>query len=167
MIGENFESGGFGGPVLKLTGMGGSAAVVSGARGGWIINHQYIIGGGIYSSQTDMAANDSLNFDMEYLGIELEYVHNPGELFHWSASTLIGWGDVNFHHKSSAKDYDIDNENFFIIEPAVNGEVNVATFFRLGAGLSYRYVAGVDRLGLSDVDIRGLTFLLTFKFGKF
>lgn len=167
LIGQEFESGGFGGPVMKITGMGGSAAIVTGARGGWIINHQFSIGGGIYGSQTDVAANDSLNFDIDYLGLELEYVHNPNKLFHWSAYTLIGWGDANFKHKSDAIDYDIDDENFFIIEPAINGEMNVATFFRLGAGLSYRYVVGVNRLGLSDADVRGLTFLLTFKFGTF
>ena len=167
LIGQNFESGGFGGPVMKLTGMGGSAAIVTGARGGWIVNNQFVIGGGIYGSQTDASANDSLNFDIDYLGLELEYVHNPKDLFHWSAYTLIGWGDANFNHKNEAKDYDINDENFFIIEPAINGEMNVTSFFRLGAGLSYRYVVGVDRLGLTDSDVRGLTFLLTFKFGKF
>lgn len=167
LIGNGFDSGGFGGPVIKVTGLNGSMAAVTGARGGWIVNHQFIIGGGVYGSQTNVQANDTLNFDLDYVGLELEYVHNPNKLIHWNAYMLIGWGDINFEHRIESIDLDLNKENFFVLEPAVNGEMNVTNFFRLGTGLSYRYIVGVDRLSLNDGDLRGLTFQLMFKFGKF
>jgi len=38
--------GGFGGPVLKASTVNGSPALFVGGRGGWIINHSFILGGG-------------------------------------------------------------------------------------------------------------------------
>ncbi len=55
----------------------------------------------------------------------------------------------------------------FVLEPAVNAELNVTTWFRLNAGVSYRFVTGVTQVGLDNGDFSGPTATLTFKFGTF
>jgi len=55
----------------------------------------------------------------------------------------------------------------FVLEPAVCAELNITNWFRLNAGVSYRLVAGIEQVGLSDSDFSGLNATLTFKFGRF
>ena len=43
----------------------------------------------------------------------------------------------------------------------------VASFFRIGTGVSYRFVSGVDLNGLRDKDFSGPAAVVVFKFGKF
>ena len=40
LISGKVESGGFGGPTLKVTKMKGESGLLIGGRGGWIINHK-------------------------------------------------------------------------------------------------------------------------------
>jgi hypothetical protein len=49
----------------------------------------------------------------------------------------------------------------------VNLMLNVSKNFRIGLGGSYRFVNGVDLVGLDNDDISGPSASLTFKFGKF
>ena len=44
-----FASGGVGGPVVKFSQLLDQFAVFAGARGGWIANHSFVIGGGVYT----------------------------------------------------------------------------------------------------------------------
>jgi hypothetical protein len=56
LINGEIESGGFGGPVLKVTSINGENAVMIGGRGGWIINHSLVLGGGGYGLVTEVKA---------------------------------------------------------------------------------------------------------------
>jgi hypothetical protein len=47
LINGEIESGGFGGPVLKVTSINGENAVLVGGRGGWIINHSFVLAAGV------------------------------------------------------------------------------------------------------------------------
>jgi hypothetical protein len=60
-----------------------------------------------------------------------------------------------------------ESDFVMVIEPAINAELNVTTWFRLNAGVSYRIVAGVDQVGLDNSDFSGPAASLTFKFGRF
>ncbi|MBN1426023.1 hypothetical protein JXA88_15850, partial [Candidatus Fermentibacteria bacterium] len=42
------ENGGFGGLVVKFSQLADQTAVFVGGRGGWILNHTFVIGGGGY-----------------------------------------------------------------------------------------------------------------------
>jgi hypothetical protein len=44
----NVEHGGFGGPVVKFTQIKDEFGVLVGGRGGWIINHSFVLGAGGY-----------------------------------------------------------------------------------------------------------------------
>ena len=83
------ETRGFGGPVAKITTINGQSAILLGGRGGWIFDHRFVIGGGIYTLVTEVdAAGDilpaqgPLDVDFSYLGLEMEYVFRPNALIH-------------------------------------------------------------------------------------
>src|SRR4051794_928589 len=46
LLSRPFQSGGYGAPVVSYTRFAGTDSVLIGARGGWVLNHQLVIGGG-------------------------------------------------------------------------------------------------------------------------
>jgi len=170
------EHGGFGGPVIKFSQINNKNALLVGGRGGWIIDHRITIGGGGYglitkvptiNSQVDGA--DSLSLGMGYGGFQLGYIHNSNRMIHFAFQTLIGGGGVSHMQWDNEFDFNFEEEGdgFFILEPSVDVVLNVSTFFRICAGISYRYISGVDLDGLSDSDLSGTSAQLTLKFGSF
>ena len=55
----------------------------------------------------------------------------------------------------------------FVFEPTANAELNVATWCRVMAGVSYRITTGVTQVGLGNSDFTGLSASLTVKLGSF
>ncbi|HEX9975350.1 MAG TPA: hypothetical protein VGD14_25075 [bacterium] len=174
----NFEKGGFGGPVVKFISIKGQSAAMIGGRGGWIINHSLALGGGGYgvASEVDAPAGvlpleGPLDIEFGYVGFELEYIIHPKSLAHFSIYTLIGGGATNYVNDvgpvTESNEQVGETDFLFVWEPAVNAELNVTTWFRLNAGVSYRLVTGVKQEGLENRDFRGMAATLTFKFGKF
>jgi hypothetical protein len=171
--------GGFGGPVVKFSDVGGSLGVWIGGRGGWIIGfegpHSISLGGGGYGLASshpvpDPAAagwpgREDLRVRAGYGGFELEYTNRSQRLLHWTASTLIGAGSVAL--ETAEFPVTADEPAFFVLEPGLHGELNVTRFLRLHAGLSYRYTSGVDRAGFTDRDFSGVNGTIAFKFGGF
>jgi hypothetical protein len=170
LVGSNFESGGFGGPVLKVTPINGSTGILIGGRGGWIIDHTFIIGGGGYGLVSNIAASAPgpggepyINFG--YGGVELEYVHQWDKLIHLSFGLLVGGGGVGTRQVNGSNSG--DTKSFFTMEPWVNGNLNVTSFMRLSAGVSYRWVTGAHSTAASDSDLSGVSGILTLRFGSF
>lgn len=166
--------GGFGGPAVKFTSVNGDFGIMVGGRGGWIIDHTFVIGGGGYGLLNDIKTGvyedqKELNLNFGYGGFEMEYIQNSDKLLHYSVYLLIGAGNVSYlHHDMDFDDHDFDNDQFFIAEPALNAELNVTSFFRLNAGLSYRFVTGADYdNNIKNAALDGLSGVLTFKLGKF
>lgn len=168
LISGKIESGGFGGPVVKMTQFIDKSGVLVGGRGGWIINHTFVVGGGGYGLVNEITApNDSL-LSIGYGGLELEYIHRSNKILHFTFQTLIGGGGVEYRDKRNKDAQNsIANDEFFVIEPGLNVNLNVSKNFRIGLGGSYRYVTGVSLRGLENSDLSGPTALLTFKFGRF
>lgn len=181
LINGPIESGGFGGPVVKFSQVSNRFAVLAGGYGGWIINHSFLIGGGGYGLVNNIAASPAaqayfgttsdLRTQFGYGGLVLEYIGAPDNLIHFTMSTLIGAGGVDYTYR-----YDLFNSNYdnmghasacFVLEPSAGLELNITQFFRLNAGASYRFVRGTDLPGITDTDLSALSGYLTFKFGKF
>jgi hypothetical protein len=168
----DIENGGFGGPAVKVTSINGEPAILVGGRGGWIINHTYVLGGAGYGLVTNVRTKntDSVHqfIQMGYGGLDLEYIASSNDLVHLSLGLLIGGGGIGF--KNNADDM-LDNhrtmESFFVLEPSAHANLNVTHFFRIAGGVSYRYVNGLKSPLSTNTDLSGLSAVLTLKFGKF
>jgi hypothetical protein len=179
LFGGRVSHGGFGGPGVKFSDVRGELGVWVGGRGGWIINfeggHSISLGGGGYGLATthpvpdpgaaDVPGAGDLQAHMGYGGFELEYTHRSDRLLHWTASTLVGAGAVAMERAGTPMA--APERAFFVLEPGLHGELNVATFMRLHGGLTYRLTRGVERAGFTDRDFSGVNGALTLKFGRF
>jgi hypothetical protein len=173
LLGGDLTHGGFGGPVLKVTQLNGELGLVTGGRGAWIINHLITVGGGGYTLLNDIevtgVTGGPANLRFEYGGFEMGFISASDKLLHFSVNSLIGTGRIGYRWDEDGEDWDASaNDQFFIVEPSANLIVNLASFWRIGIGTSYRYVTGVDDFGdITDADLSGLSAVLTLKFGKF
>ncbi len=161
--------GGFGAPVVKFSEINDEFAILVGGCGGLIINHAFVIGGGGYGLVNDIEVSGLpypeyrwLNFG--YGGLLLGYVNRSRKLAHFSIHSLIGWGGLCYRTMYYDDWY---NDAIFVFEPGIDLMLNVSKNFRIGLGGSYRFVNGVDLVGLDNDDISGPSTSLTFKFGKF
>jgi hypothetical protein len=172
------DSGGFGGPVIKYTEIKGQGAVMAGGRGGWIINHHVVLGGGGYGVASDVDApqgtwhgGEPLDIEFGYGGFEVQYILNSDDVAHLTFYTLIGGGSViyvsDYGHGSENHDHRSASDTVFVLEPALGSELNITKWFRLEGGLSYRIVSGVQQEELDNGDLSGVAGTLAFKFGKF
>lgn len=158
---KDVEHGGFGGPVVRFTQIGGEFGVLSGGRGGWIVDHKYGLGGGGFGLANNIKAIPAdEKLEMGYGGLILEYVFASDALVHLTGELLIGAGGLTTQ-------FGADDDAFFVAEPGANLMLNVTKFFRFGVGVSYRYIQGADFGGLDSGDLTGLAWGLTFKFGAF
>jgi hypothetical protein len=148
--------------VVKFTDIDGEFAVFAGARGGWIINHTFVIGAGGYGLASDVGGEFPFNRAVEfgYGGLELEYIYRSDELVHISIYTLVGGGGVVEVFNNDLTD------TVFVLEPAANVELNVAHFFRFLVGAGYRFVAGAD-FSFENEDLSAFVGTVTLKFGSF
>ncbi|UCB45342.1 MAG: hypothetical protein JSV25_14180 [Spirochaetota bacterium] len=161
LISGEIESGGTGGPILKFTGVSDTFCVFLGGRGGWIINHMFMLGGGGYGLVSDVFISGN-KLHMGYGGFYAEYIINSDALVHFTIGSLIGLGNAHFDPEGS------DSHSYFVLEPEANVELNVVTFFRVCAGVSYRFTIGASGpAGLNDAALSGLSANLFFKFGHF
>ncbi len=160
------SNGGFGAPVIKITQIEGELALLAGVRGGCIINHTLIIGAGGYRLATNIETetppsiflppypNMGMYMNLAYGGLELEYIIQSDQLLHFSVYTLIGAGAVSLRGQElndvihSENEYNYPADEFFVLEPAVNAELNVTSFIRISAGFSYRLITGSGRITL-------------------
>ena len=176
LLKDEHENSGFGGLVLKFTNINKQNAVMIGGRGGWILDHSLVLGGGGYAVINEAPVNalpleGPLDIEFGYIGFELEYIFDPTSLYHLSIYTLLGGGATNFVKDvgplSSSNEQAGETAFMFVMEPAVNAELNMTEWFRLCVGISYRMTIGVDQEMLDDSDFSGVNGTLTFKFGKF
>jgi hypothetical protein len=176
LIDGKVDHGGFGGPVVKFTSVLSEFGVLAGGRGGWIIDflpeHTLVLGGGGYglANYIDVdrttTGGEPLYLELGYGGFEMEYVNRTNELVHFTVQLLIGAGGVDYREKDEGDGIG-QNDAFFALEPGVNLDLNVTHFFRIGGGVSYRYLRGVDLDAIGDADVSGVAGQVTFKFGSF
>ncbi len=132
----------------KFSKINGEFANFFGVYGGWLINHQFMIGLGGYGKTTDV------HYQMGYGGFVLEYFINPNRLWNLSVKGLLGAG-------SSSRAWD---DPFFVAEPEVKVMLNLTEWMRLGGGVGYRFVAGAP---WHDRDLSGVSASVDLKFGRF
>jgi hypothetical protein len=174
------SNGGFGAVVTRVTSIKDEFGVIAGIRGAWITNHTFSMGAGFYGMATQnvamngsevggIAGHDYL-LEMGYAGLEFEYVYPWHKLIHMNAHVLVGGGGVAYvedPQRDHGEDDLLDSDAFFIVEPAICLELNVASPMRLDVGLSYRFVSNIELPQIDNRDIDGPAATLTLKFGGF
>jgi len=143
-----------------------------GGQGGWIINHTFVLGGIGYGLVNEVEAGGSQNLKLEFGcgGGLLEFIIASNKIVHFSVQSMIGAGGVKFaaiDYKEEYEEIDYSDDGFFVLEPGANVIINVSNNFRIGLGVTYRYINGVDYADLSDSDLSGVSAQILLKFGDF
>jgi hypothetical protein len=112
-----------------------------------------------------------------YGGLLLEYTLFPHSAIHLTFPVLIGGGGASYVTDTEYLEWDeeewdtehkvLDTDVFFVIEPAINAEVNILKFMRFHAGVGYRYTSGFSMINTSDDLMNNFTAKVGLKFGKF
>jgi hypothetical protein len=178
------KHGGYGAPAMKVTAVNGEAAIMPGIQGGWVINHSFVLGVAGYGLATRQDAPVGMRVDgrpstleMGYGGMRLGYLVMPQSVVHLGFGLLIGGGGIAALSKDELpviRDGDLhyerraDNSDaFFVTEPEIEMEINVAQFMRVAVSGSYRFVTGIGSPGLSSWDIAGPAAGVAVRFGSF
>lgn len=176
LISGDITSGGYGGPVLSYSRVLGRDALFFGGRGGWIINHRFVLGAGGFALANRVPPpagapdiGEELKTEFGYGGIWLEYIFLPGKLVHGSIGTLLGGGSVAYSRvrRIERQSREVENDVIFVAEPVISLELNVSRFLRFAAGAGYRYAGSVNLTGLRQEDVSGFTGSVMLKFGRF
>ncbi len=155
------SNGGFGAVGFKGSGVNDQFAGFFGARGAWMIDHVFALGAGAYlmGGGVDVErSTGSQSLKMWYGGAEIEFISGWSEVYHFTFLTLIGGGSLDLEGQS---------DGIWTVEPALNLEINVNSFFRLDFGGGYRFVWDVDIPELSNGDLSQFFGQVVLKFGAF
>jgi hypothetical protein len=176
LISGDFARGGYGGPVLMYSRVLDRDAIFFGGRGGWIVGHRFVLGGGGFGMTTRPPApegapdvGEDLRLDFGYGGVWLEYILLPDKVVHATVGTLIGGGGTSYTRvrRTEREDREVESDPVFVLDPVVSIELNVIRFMRVSAGVGYRYVGSVNLPGLRREDLSGFTGSVMLKFGRF
>ncbi|HEY0705865.1 MAG TPA: hypothetical protein VGG33_03665 [Polyangia bacterium] len=174
LIAGPITHGGFGGPMVGYTRVNGEDAVAVGARGGWLINHRLVIGGGGWGIANDLAVPKGAATDPRqqrltfgYGGFWTEYIFTPMRLVHGSIGALIGGGGLTYQQDDTDDKAGSASDAVFVVEPNVTVELNVIKAMRLALFTSYRIVRDVDLAGLDSGAVSGFSGGMMLKFGVF
>lgn len=111
--GDKVEHGGYGGPFIRFGRIAARDGVWVGGKGGWIINHHFVIGGagvGLVNQPSApgavqrnvLNANEDVELDinMGYGGLMLEYFIAPKKLIHGTVSMLAAGGSIGVNQSN-------------------------------------------------------------------
>ena len=182
LLGKGNDLNGFGALDLKVGDFVGERALLAGAYGGFIVNRRYLFGLAGYGLVTNVEFDGSipgqedvkkLNLHGGYGGVLIGVTIAPRELIHVSIPIVLGAGswevvDKDFFVNNPAdSEFTVENSVFFVVEPGLELEFNITKYFRIGAGATYRYIAGTELDNINDDDTTGINAILSFRFGRF
>jgi hypothetical protein len=167
----------FGAPSVKYTSISNQNALILGGRFGLVINESIVIGGGFYGTIsgintrfTDEPSRQKVMLNMNYGGLEFEYILFPHSPIHGSIEILLAGGGLYFGvsdnsvpHKSYSK------LDLLVYEPSVNIEFNSLNWLHINLNISYRIITSYNHAayGISKDDLTGPSVGLIFKLGSY
>ncbi len=149
-----------------------------GFRGMWVINHSIAMGFGGTGFANQAMYNSSSSTDNfltgGYGGFIIEPIVAPMYPVHIAFPILIGGGGISYV-ETDWEEFDnfvVATDFFMLIQPGAELELNVTRFFRIGMGASYRFptdfnATDTETPELSPQDLKGFSYSLSFKFGRF
>lgn len=171
--------------ACRYSQINGDHAYMSGGKVAWLMNHNFALGVAGYSFMTQYQEDAMKNYNEYrlsggYGGLLLEGTFFYRSPVHVTVPVVIGAGGGAYTQKRYYEDYGIigaeDVDAFFVIEPGLEVEFNILSFFRLGLGAYYRYATPLEMTyyntgnALSAVEsdaLNGMSYGITLKFGKF
>jgi hypothetical protein len=178
LLGRDNPGGGYASFTTGYSQIDGRHALLFGGRFSWIASHIVGIGLGATGFINEFHYEPSLDREVfltgGYGGLYIEPILLHRWPVHLSFPVLFGAGGLSFISKDGALNQNLieDSKGFLLIEPSAEVELNVTKFFRLAIGASYRFPTNFD-LGTQDsysIDVeslRSVSYMVTFKFGKF
>jgi hypothetical protein len=158
-------------PEVKLNSIQGDIGTLIGFYGGALINRTFLVGiaGGVN------LGHPRVNYG--YFGGIGQFIFKPENLLHCSGQLVLAYGSTKDYEnpKSGLLDnfWNISGAHFFVMEPGVNLEMNLSKKLTLVAGISYRYVTGLNEADenvaithVTNKDLSGINFNIGLKFGK-
>jgi hypothetical protein len=158
-------------PEVKINSIQGEIGTLVGFYGGALINRTFLLGisGGVN------LGHPRVNYG--YFGGIGQFIIKPTNLLHFSGQLLVAYGTTKDYEdpKEGLLDnfWNISGAPFFMMEPGVNLELNLSNRLTLVAGVSYRYVSGLDENNenvmitrVTNDDLSGLNFSIGLKIGK-
>jgi hypothetical protein len=177
LLGKNISHGCYLGISMGYSLIDNKNAFTAGGRLGWVINHRLVMGlagngfvNDVYYSESETGNEKLLNGG--YGGLFLEPVIGSRLPIHVSFPVIFGVGDICYNetYYQGAEPWEsstYDEDDFAIVEPGVEVELNMLKCFRIAVGISYRYTSEIRLMNTSKDVLNGLTGSLTLKFGKF
>lgn len=160
------EISGFGASLFSFTTIDGQLATLTGGGGAVIFDNTFFIGAYGLGMSGDRRINvEGVDYTANFGhgGFWLGYIIDPVELFHFGVETQLGWGQIKY--RTSA--IEPGDDKVFVFYPKLTGEVNLAYWFKLNAGLGYQKTIGVDDFYFSKTDFDGVSFSIGLVFGWF
>ena len=166
-------------PVVRLSAIDNEFAVLPGFKGAWTINRSVSLGFEGYGlaptiTRSDITEDFKVRSLMGYGGFFIEPIIQSNKLVHLTLPLMFGAGWFGYiedwsNQGSNHYNHDdlVDDQVFWVIEPGANVEMNIASFFRVGLGASYRFTQDLEMLNTPKNALRGASYSLTLKFGKF
>ena len=178
------HSGGYGAVSNKFTSINGEFANMVELYGGWFINQQFLIGGGLTASTNyipvpqEFSSMPGARMSYQYgqVGLVTDYIIASNRAIHVGFHVTTGAGLIFQYYRPSSwndwedydhYDYEYNEDWFFVVEPGIQVELNVLKWMRFSPGVSYRFTDGAKTDGLSDKDLSGISANVTLKFGRF
>lgn len=144
-----------GGPVFRLTTIGGSSAVMMGNQNASRFGRITIGGTGFALINTDSL---DVPVSMGYGGPTIGYTNRIAGPLLYITQIMIGGGGMQAGHVSTGA---------FVGEVDATLCLDILPFMRLTAGAGYRLVAGTDLPTYSDSDFSGANLSFGMMFGSF
>jgi hypothetical protein len=179
LFGSHPKLGGFGGISVGYTRFADRDGGQFCLEGGIIIDRSLSLGAkgcgiapNVRTTSLDATANPDYRTAFGYGGAVIRY-HLPYKFFNFALGALVGAGDIatgdwddsyNHHHHD---DWDGRHDLVFVVEPHASAYVNMVRWLRLGVTGGYRFVTGVDTIGLKASDVAGPTVGFEFQAGWF
>lgn len=185
-----------GGYYIGLSGsytqFGDKDVFMPGMSMGVILNHHWTIGmqatgignsgnlvyPNVYYNETDSVWHNG-KLGGGYGGALFEYILFPKSKVHVSFPVVIGGGymfyytdnghhhDQNMYHTNSYHMTTHSSDYFFVVEPGIRMEINLAQFLRLGLKVSYRYSPDFKMPNLSTDLLNQFNAGIDLRIGKF
>jgi hypothetical protein len=164
---------GFGGPLFSATAINENLGLIIGGKGGAVFGEKLAFGGlgfGMVNAPgfrgNDLSENTDAELQMSFGagGVFFEYILNYGDPIQLSVPVNIMAGRVGVYESGSKTE--IESSACFIIEPGINIDFKVSTYYTQSLFISYRQALGSSLINLDDAAISGLNVGLIFTFGK-